>query len=197
MLLLGHVGITLGALGLLASAIERIGNNIATDKEGHSSASSDAEAATERAAGSKGSWHASLTDKKSLVLGALLPDIIDKPVGLVFFKNTFSNGRIFSHTLLFPAALAAFGALFYQRCGKTGGISLSLGAFAHLILDKMWRDPKTLFWPLTGLRFKREDTSHWLLNTLRALFTDPEVYKPEIIGGMMLLRLRGQRRARH
>lgn len=196
MLLLGHVGITLGTIGLLAGAIGRIGHNTTPDKEGHSSASLDTEAAPEGAAGKRGSWHASLTDNKSLILGSLLPDIIDKPVGLVFCKDKFSNGRIFCHTLLFPAVLAAFGSLFYRRYGKTVGISLSVGAFAHLILDKMWREPKTLFWPLAGLRFKREDTSGWLINTLRGLFTDPEVYKPEIIGGMMLLRLKGRKHAK-
>ncbi len=193
MLLLGHVGITLGAIGLLAGAIERITNNITADKEGHSPSSANAEAAPERAAGNRGSWYASLADNKSLILGSLLPDVIDKPVGLVICKNRFSNGRIFSHTLLFPTVLAALGSLLYRRYGKTCGISLSLGAFAHLILDKMWREPATLFWPLFGRRFKRVDTSNWMLNILRGLFTDPAVYKPEIIGGMMILRLKKRR----
>lgn len=189
-MLLGHVGITLGAIGLLASAVELISNNSNTGKEGHSPSTSNAGAAPERVVGNRDSWHASLRDNKFLLLGALLPDIIDKPIGLGFFRNTFSSGRIFSHTLLFPAALAALGTLVYRRYGKTCGISLSLGAFAHLMLDKVWREPKTLFWPLGGLRFRREDTSNWLLSTLRGLFTDPAVYKPEIIGGMMLLKLR-------
>src|SRR3972149_396130 len=40
-------------------------------------------------------------DYRLIVVAAMLPDIIDKPVGQVFFREFFSYGRIFAHTLLF------------------------------------------------------------------------------------------------
>ena len=192
---LGHVGITLGTIGLLTGVIRLISHNTTIDEVESSSASANADTGTGSASGDRASWLTSLVNNRDdmfLILGSLLPDIIDKPLGLVFCKNRFSNGRIFSHTLLFPAILSAAGFLLYRRCGKTSGISLSVGAFAHLILDRMWREPKTLFWPLFGPRFKQVDTSNWLARMLRGLFNDPEVYIPEIIGAKILWR-RGRR----
>ena len=42
-----------------------------------------------------------IIDPKYLVIGALLPDLIDKPLGRVIFASTIANGRIIGHTLLF------------------------------------------------------------------------------------------------
>lgn len=196
MLLLGHIGITLGAVGLLAGVIERISSNTTADKDGPASTSAINEKVTESVSDNEASWFTSLAnnkDIKSLLIGSLLPDIIDKPVGLGICKDRFSNGRIFSHTLLFPTILANIGRLIHRHYAKTWGFSLALGAFAHLILDRMWREPTTLFWPLFGLRFKKVDISNWLFNILRGLFTDPAMYRPEIIGAMMLLWLKGRR----
>ena len=196
MLLLGHIGITLGAVGLLAGVIERISSNATAEKGVSASTSSIDGKVTGSVSDNEASWFTSLAhnnDVKYLVIGSILPDIIDKPVGLGICRDRFSNGRIFSHTLLFPTILANISHLFYRHYGKTGGFSLALGAFVHLILDRMWREPKTLFWPLFGLRFKRVDTSNWLLNILRGLFTDSAMYKPEIIGAVMLLWFKGRR----
>ena len=199
MLLFGHVGITLGAVVLLADVLKRIGsgNTIGDDKLAPASSGdeNDTGSAPERRASQVAS-PANSKDAKSLILGSLLPDIIDKPVGLGVFKNTFSNGRIFSHSLLFPVVLAAFGSLIHRRYGKTWGFSLALGSFVHLVLDRMWCEPKTLFWPLFGLRFKKMDADNWLARILHGLFNDPKVYKPEIIGAMMLLWLNDRRHGR-
>ena len=82
MLVLGHAGITLGAATLVAGAL----------KSSHSSQVGGI------------SWFILLgryIDIRLLLVGSLLPDIIDKPIGQYFLVETFSNGRIFSHTLLF------------------------------------------------------------------------------------------------
>lgn len=192
---LGHVGITLGTIGLLTGVIRRLSHNATIDEAESLVTSANADAGIGSASGDRTSWLTSWANNRdymSLILGSMLPDIIDKPVGLGICKDRFSNGRIFSHTLLFPAILSAAGFLLYRCCGKTSGISLSVGAFAHLMMDRMWREPKTLFWPLFGLRFKRVDTSNWLAKILRDLFHDPAVYIPEIIGARILWR-RGRR----
>ena len=72
-------------------------------------------------AGTKGkpAWFDALArrvDIRLLAIGSLLPDIIDKPVGQVFFRGTFSDGRIFSHTLLFLALVSLGG---YARRRRT------------------------------------------------------------------------------
>lgn len=39
-------------------------------------------------------------DYRFVMLGSILPDMIDKPIGAFLFRNTFHNSRIFAHTLI-------------------------------------------------------------------------------------------------
>jgi len=173
MLILGHAGITLGAAIILAGTVK----------------SSPVPAASRR------DWTSWLTtlgnriDIRLLLLGSLLPDLIDKPVGQLFFRETFSQGRIFSHTLLFLVLISLAGGYLYQRYSKNWLLVLSFGAFMHLLLDQMWRVPQTLFWPLLGITFARIETADWLSGIFSALLTDPAVYVPELVGAAVLLYL--------
>ena len=90
----------------------------------------------------------------------MLPDLIDKPMGQFLFQDTFSNGRIFGHTLLFSALiLIASIILYYSRRRSTGLLCLPFGSIMHLILDGMWLTPSTLLWPLYGWQFEKVDLS--------------------------------------
>ncbi|MFZ2470503.1 MAG: metal-dependent hydrolase [Methanothrix sp.] len=80
-----------------------------------------------------------------LALGSMLPDIIDKPLGLIVFGSP-SMGRIFAHTLLFLMLLSAL--CFYSRDIRL--FSLTWGVLVHLTLDFMWNSPETFLWPLLG-----------------------------------------------
>ncbi len=51
-----------------------------------------------------------IIDPRYLAIGALLPDLIDKPIGRVIFASTLANGRIIGHTLLFTLLIALTGA---------------------------------------------------------------------------------------
>jgi len=84
-------------------------------------------------------------DLAFLALGSMLPDIIDKPLGLIVF-GTPAMGRTFAHTLLFLLVLATLA--FYLKDVRLA--SVSMGVLAHLILDFMWQSPVILFWPLLG-----------------------------------------------
>jgi inner membrane protein len=159
----GHAGITLGVATLVAGL------------------------ANKRLAGpdTKTSWFVSLSryvDIRVLLVGSLLPDIIDKPVGQYFFRETFSNGRIFSHTLLFFIVLAGTSFYLYKRHRQVWMLTLAAGTFLHLVLDAMWATPGTLFWPLLGFHFPRADLDDWLSNIFRELFSHPRDYIPELIG---------------
>jgi inner membrane protein len=161
MLLLAHPGITLGAATIVADAVNR-----------------------------KPSWFAALSrymDIRWLLVGSLLPDIIDKPIGQYIFRDTFNNGRIFSHTLLFLIIISAVGYYLLKRYRQSWMLALAAGTFAHLILDEMWQVPVTLFWPLLGFSFPVEDLENWAADIWNALFSDPKVYIPEIIGLVILL----------
>ncbi len=121
-------------------------------------------------------------DFRLLLIGSLLPDIIDKPVGHLLFRETFSNGRIFSHTLLFLTLITVLGLCLYRRRQQRWLLILSFGTLAHLILDQMWHDTRTLLWPAYGFVFTRIDLSDWAPNVFRALLSNPAIYVPELIG---------------
>jgi inner membrane protein len=126
-------------------------------------------------------------DVRLLMVGAMLPDIIDKPVGDYLFRKTFENGRIFSHTLLFLILLTASGLILYRAKHQVWALTLAAGDFMHLVLDQMWGVPQTLFWPLMGWQFPFEAIEGFAWSIWDALISNPAVYIPEAIGLAILL----------
>lgn len=103
-------------------------------------------------------------DLRLVALGALLPDLIDKPLGQVIFANSIGNGRMIAHTLLFCLLLFAIGLYMYGNRQYTGILVISAATFLHLLEDSLWQTPQTLFWPLLGTEFYN--------NTPQVGFTD-------------------------
>jgi inner membrane protein len=173
MLLFGHTGITLGAVWLARRAVIRT-------KPG--TAGLDPPAAPPRKA-----THSPHIDYRFVLLGSLLPDILDKPIGQILFRETFSNGRIFAHTLVFLLLLSIAGLALYLRRGKSWLLLLSFGTAGHLIEDSIWRAPVTFLWPLLGWTFPAGDMTGWVRRILENLFTNSVVYIPELIGLAILV----------
>ncbi len=123
-------------------------------------------------------------DYRFVILGSMLPDLIDKPLGVFIFRKELSNGRIFAHGLL-PNTAVLLAALTWRRRADRHLVSLALGTAAHLALDRMWMDPKTLLWPLGGWRPERRDVSDWVKRMLKQLISDPHVYVPEAVGALV------------
>jgi inner membrane protein len=168
MLILAHTGITLGAAAVIASTAK---NRRLIPKSWLSPFSA----------------LSGYLDIRLLLVGSVLPDIIDKPVGLYFFRESLGSGRIYAHTLLFLVLITIAGILLYRLRHQVWMLTLAVGTLMHLILDQMWSAPNTLFWPLLGFEFDKTDVTGWLSGILDKLQTNPEVYIPEIIGFMILL----------
>jgi hypothetical protein len=189
MLPLGHAGITLGAAVLLNGTLSKA---ILRQPEESLEMPLETPAAAGNPSGRLASWFSALggrLDIRILLVGSLLPDIIDKPVGQLFFREDISSGRIYSHTLLFLIIITLAGFLLYRSRGRTWLLALSFGTFTHLIFDQMWLVPQDLLWPFYGFAFERVDLTDWPQRTWLGLLTDPEIYIPEIIGGVVLVLL--------
>jgi hypothetical protein len=102
-------------------------------------------------------------------------------------RDTLSSGIIYGHTLLFLILLTLAGVIVYRSYGRTWLLAFSFGTFTHLILDQMWRLPEALLWPAYGFAFKRIVLTDWARRTWLNLLTDPEIYIPEIVGGVILV----------
>lgn len=186
MLLFAHTGITLGAgmllTGLTTGHFPRI--VIRPLQSPH------APQEPERHEDNGTSWVGSLSryvDLRLLLIGSLLPDIIDKPIGTFFFRETFSNGRIFSHSLLFLAIISFIGFYLYIHRRKTWLLVLSFGTFMHLVLDQMWSIPHTLLWPVYGFTFTKRNISGLIPYLIHTLQTNPGTYVPELVGFAILV----------
>ena len=192
MLVFGHAGITLGSAALLTIVLSKSRFNRTTGSESiQPSLTSFRNSQPPNDSPSyKTSWLSSLVshiDIRILLVGSLLPDIIDKPIGHFVLRDTISNGRIICHTLSFLIVVTLAGLYLYQSRGRTSLLAVSFGTFTHLIFDQMWRAPRTLFWPIYGFTFDRADITDWIPNILRALVTDPHVYVPELAGTAILI----------
>jgi inner membrane protein len=189
MFVLGHAGITLGATALLNGIIRR-------GATGHLKRSPEPALKVpvnpyyhrNRIA----SWFGSLgdiIDIRFLLIGSLLPDIIDKPVGVFLFRETFSSGRVYGHTLLFLIVISLVGLLLYRSYRKNWLLVVSFGTLVHFILDRMWSGKEILLWPLYGFAFEREDLDNWWQAQWHGILTEPGLYIPEIVGGVILVLL--------
>jgi membrane-bound metal-dependent hydrolase YbcI (DUF457 family) len=121
-------------------------------------------------------------DYRFLVIGAVLPDLIDKPIGQYLLNDIFHNGRIFAHTILFILLLVVLAA-YMERKHRFAGVSvLALGAIAHITEDQIWRSPGTALWPLLGWEFPKRDVLDYAGYIWDALLHEPSAYVPEIVG---------------
>lgn len=86
------------------------------------------------------------------ITGSILPDLIDKPLGLILFPQTLDNARTFGHTLLFVGIIIVL-ALIALRSRNAPLIIFGLAGavLLHQILDEMWHEPVTWFYPLGGM----------------------------------------------
>jgi membrane-bound metal-dependent hydrolase YbcI (DUF457 family) len=81
-------------------------------------------------------------DYRMVVVGALLPDLVDAPFG----------GARFFHTLL--AAVAVLTVVMLATRGRRhmrrSLLAVPIGMFAHLVADGMWARTETFWWPFLG-----------------------------------------------
>ncbi len=72
---------------------------------------------------------------KLILIASILPDILDKPLGIV----GMGGGRFIFHSLIFVVLM-----YFIRK-------ELFFGCAVHLILDRMWEEPDVLLFPFLGL----------------------------------------------
>jgi membrane-bound metal-dependent hydrolase YbcI (DUF457 family) len=111
-------------------------------------------------------------NRLAIIIGALLPDLIDKPILLL----SMGSGRGYSHSLLFVAIL--YLTVFLVMKNKTLiANSLAIGVLFHLLLDL---PAVPLFAPFIQYNF--EIIEDPILYWINKLLFDPLVQSTEIIG---------------
>jgi membrane-bound metal-dependent hydrolase YbcI (DUF457 family) len=132
-----------------------------------------------------------------IVVGSLLPDIIDKPLGRIILAETIGSGRIFAHTLIFAIMLGLVGYYLYHQ-GQPNLLIIIAATFCHLLEDSMWNSPQVLFWPLLGWEFPRDTISGSFIDYLMLIMNRSytvsftEVFIAEITGLFIIIALMGK-----
>jgi len=109
-----------------------------------------------------------IENTKLVALGAMLPDLIDKPLTVL----GIGSGRFVAHSLVFTLIATALSR------------ELGFGCVTHLILDRIWEEPKVLLFPFLGIP---PTVHHTIYDFVRILLTDRTVQAGEVVGAVCLL----------
>ena len=120
-------------------------------------------------------------DLRRVAFAALLPDLIDKPIFLLFPE--FANG--WSRTVCHGATgLAVFAALAVGLRFRSAKWQVAAWAL-HLALDRMWEEPTIALWPWLGWRLPPNPLAY--LDRLWAKLTSPWVMGGELAGLLIIV----------
>ncbi|MDH3730429.1 MAG: metal-dependent hydrolase [Acidimicrobiia bacterium] len=127
-------------------------------------------------------------DLRLLMVGAILPDLIDKPLGRVFHVAGHESGKLWGHTLLFSAVLMILILVITKRgtSHRRTWFPLAVGSLFHLVLDAMWTLSETFLWPFLGTDFTPADPGN-LGDSLIDGLTSPWVVAGEVVGLIYLI----------
>ncbi len=81
-------------------------------------------------------------DYRMVVVGAVLPDLVDAPFGGARLAHTLLGAVV----VLTVVMLATRG----RRHRRRSLLAVPIGMFAHLVADGMWARTETFWWPFFG-----------------------------------------------
>ena len=128
-------------------------------------------------------------DYRIVIFGALLPDIIDKPLGFWLASDLVNHSlRTYGHTVIFAAVLLIVSGIALRAGWNRGLLPLAASSAGHLVLDQMWRNSATVLWPGLGWSFPAGVATfgEWSgshLRETRWFYSDPA----EIVGAIVIL----------
>jgi membrane-bound metal-dependent hydrolase YbcI (DUF457 family) len=127
-------------------------------------------------------------DLRFLALGAIVPDLIDLPIGIAFWSS-FQTPRLAGHSLAFGAVCMALVLILTRRgTRRKAWMLFAVGILLHLFLDAMWRGPETLWWPFLGTSFAATPFDTYGAY-VRNLVSDPVMWAGELAGFVYLILL--------
>jgi hypothetical protein len=117
----------------------------------------------------------SVHDRRTIgicTVAAVLSDLVDKPLGHLFFPALFGTGRIFFHTLLVFALVWLVGMVLLLRYRNPVGLYVAAGIGIHQFFDVMWREPVNWLWPVRGW-FSPVSYDNYFLSAIWGELTSP------------------------
>jgi len=122
-------------------------------------------------------------DYRVAALAALLPDLIDKPLSLLIFTDSKTSQGL-AHTLLVHLLVSLIVLVWWRK-----GFVYALAFNGHLLADRIWLYPRTLFFPLLGWQFEPwrfMGSPEAMLDAYAEIVTYPLIIALESIGLVIL-----------
>ncbi|WP_093795998.1 metal-dependent hydrolase [Sporomusa acidovorans] len=120
------------------------------------------------------------------LVGSLLPDLIDKPVGILSAGNHIFI-KSFGHSLFFLVLLYNISKLLRNNRHRSLCLTLWIGSILHDLFDLMWHFPKVLFWPVPLPNLPEEPYGPWGQTIYFGEFHFQLLLVLEFVGGFILL----------
>ncbi len=119
-------------------------------------------------------------DYRFIVLGAVLPDLVDGVLGLFLFDGP--AGRWIAHSLL--AVIVVTAAILLGASGprRLALFGIGVGWLLHLVCDGMWQAPFTFLWPAFGLRFSMTPAEPYSWDLIVHPLGHPGTWGGELVG---------------
>ena len=122
----------------------------------------------------------SYMDMRYVLVGSLLPDIIDKPIGLIF---NISGRGAFHSLIVIVFFYFVLSVKFFDKDVVVS--SMVFGSIIHILLDRIFLSPRIFLWPLLGFRVP---VSTITVNSyFQIVFNSLYVQVTELIGLLILI----------
>lgn len=151
MLIFGHVGITTGIIKIYEKATKR-----------------------------KNLKNNNFIDYRIVMLGSLLPDIIDKPIVEIIYGLQNHEGHFIAHSFIFSGLMIIIGIIIFLMNTNKSVFLLGICSLVHQIFDKMMLIPNILFSSNVDLGNFRTEFPY--LRNVVMYFEKPNVFISEVIG---------------
>jgi hypothetical protein len=119
-------------------------------------------------------------DYRYILIGAILPDIVDGMLGLFVFDGP--SGRWIAHSLIANVVVTVAIILFFRGETRLAVFGLGVGWLTHLVGDAMWDAPQTFFWPLAGTGFADSPAEPYSWSLFTAPFDHVWTWLGELAG---------------
>jgi membrane-bound metal-dependent hydrolase YbcI (DUF457 family) len=118
-------------------------------------------------------WHLT-KDRRAIpvcIAGSIIPDVIDKSLGLLF-SSLLSSGRTVFHSLVLVLVIFFITALFIRSDNRLLGVGFACAILLHQVFDEMWTLPANWFYPFLG-PFQGSMIPDYILTFFWLEITDP------------------------
>jgi hypothetical protein len=119
-------------------------------------------------------------DYRFVLLGAVLPDLVDGLLGQFFFDGP--SGRWIAHSLLAAIAVTVMILIVFSGERRLAVFGIGVGWLLHLVGDGMWAAPETFLWPAFGTEFAGTPAEPYSVDLLTHPWDHLGTWAGELIG---------------